>query len=45
MNKEKLLTDIDTDKFALIFDSPVLMCVFAFLSIKCYLSETRRNKE
>ena len=28
MNKEKLLTGIDTDKFALIFDSPVLMCVF-----------------
>ena len=28
MNKEKLLTCIDTDKFALIFDSPVLMCVF-----------------
>ena len=28
MNKEKLLTDIDTEKFALIFDSPVLMCVF-----------------
>ena len=28
MNKEKLMTDIDTDKLALISDSPFLMCVF-----------------
>ena len=28
MNKEKLLTDIDIDTFAFIFDSPVLICVF-----------------
>ena len=28
VNKEKLITDIDTDKLALISDCPFLMCVF-----------------
>ena len=36
-NKEKLMTDIDTDKLALISDCPFLMCVFTFLPMKCYL--------
>ena len=33
MNKEKLMTDIDTDnKLALVSDCPFLMCVFYVLS-------------
>ena len=39
-NKEKLMTDIDTDKMALISDCPFLMCVFTFLSMKCYLYDS-----
>ena len=39
-NKEKLMTDIDTDKLALISDCPFLMCVFTFLSMKCYFYDS-----
>ena len=39
-NKEKLMTDIDTDKLALISDCPFLMCVITFLSMKCYFYDS-----
>ena len=39
-DKEKLMTDIDTDKLALISDFPFLMCVFMFLPMKCYLYDS-----
>ena len=39
-NKEKLMTDIDTDKLALISDCPFLMCVLTFLSMKCYFYDS-----
>ena len=40
VNKEKLMTDIDTDKLGLISDCPFLMCVLTFLSMKCYLYDS-----
>ena len=39
-NEEKLMTDIDTDKMALISDCPFLMCVLTFLSMKCYFYDS-----
>ena len=40
-NKEKLMTDIDADKLALMSDCPFLMCVFTFLPMKCYLYDNQ----
>ena len=42
-DKEKLMTDIDTDKLALISDCPFLKCVFRFLPMKCYLYDSQEQ--
>ena len=46
MNKEKLMTDTDTDKLALISDCPFLMCVFYVPSneMTSHIKETQSNE-